>query len=400
MIATLKSATRSQRWCHFLANALAFLLCYQASNFYAYQENISRNIKISFETNIPFLEWMIIPYLSSGIFFLWSFVQVKTIGELRLLSQRLQLTTICATFFFVFYPLRFGFTKPEITSPHFAFLFHFLSLVDKPYNQLPSLHVAYCLIFWHSLQSSYKYTVHQFLLAACLFLVAVSTVFIYQHHILDLLGGLFLALIVLRVIKGNSAETPVAFYYAMAACIVFLIGVVIGRNWIALYLCLSLLLVGTAYFRRNRFFLRKKNGRHPLVTWLLYAPYLIGYRLTWLAVQYIERKNPAFIQFSDQLWIGRRLNQKQADLLPNIFSVVDLSPELSETNSLRRLNYLHFPLLDLMIPESKVIEDITKIINSEIAQGHSVYLHCAMGYSRCIFLANSMISESNLKRQQ
>ena len=392
-----KLATWPERWRHFLINAVAFMLCYQISNSLALQHNISRNIAFSFEINIPFLEWMIVPYLSSGIFFIWSFVQVKTLNDLCVLSQRILLVTVCATLFFVFYPLHFSIIKPEISSPFCQVLFQFLACVDKPYNQLPSLHVAYSLIFWQSITVTLINRAQQLLLASCLMLIAVSTVFTYQHHVLDVAGGLLLGYAAIRFIHPIKTEVAVGFYYAMAACIIFLTGVMAGHSWFALYLSLSLFLVCLAYLKKDRFFLRKKNGRHSLLTWLLYAPYLTGYRLTWFAVQYRENKQAAFIQINEQLWIGRRLNVFQASLLPQGCTVIDLSPELSKINGLPNHPYWHFPLLDLIQPEQKIMEEITATIKNEITQGRNVYLHCAMGYSRSKLLANYYLSESNLK---
>ena len=401
-------ATWPERWRHFLINAVAFMLCYQISNSLALQHNISRNIALPFETNIPFLEWMIVPYLSSGIFFIWSFVQVKTLNELRVLSQRILLVTVCATLFFVFYPLHFSIIKPEIRSPFCQVLFQFLACVDKPYNQLPSLHVAYSLIFWQSISVTLTNRAQQLLLAICLMLIAVSTVFTYQHHVLDIVSGLLLGYAAIRFIRPIKTEVSVgfysvgfysvSFYYAMAACIIFLTGVIASHSGFALYVSLSLFLVCVAYLRKDRFFLRKKNGRHSLLTWLLYGPYLTGYWLTWFAVQYREKTHAAFIQITEQLWIGRRLNISQASLLPQGCTVIDLSPELSKISGLYDNPYWHFPLLDLIQPEQKIMEEIIATIKNEITQGRNVYLHCAMGYSRSKWLANYYLLESNLKK--
>ena len=146
-----------------------------------------------------------------------------------------------------------------------------------------------------------------------------------------------------------------------------------------------------AYARRDRHFLHKQTGRHPLWVWGLYAPYLAGYRLTWWLVQWRERHHAPVVRVSERLWIGRRLTDREAALLPPDCVVVDLSAELPETPSLLRaaaIRYRHLPLLDLVTPAPAAVEEIAAVVRAAWAEGRIVYLHCAMGYERCVRLAD------------
>lgn len=383
----LAHASWTLRIRHFLLNVLAFGLCYQTSNTLAARNNVTRDVAMAFDTHIPFLEWMIIPYLCSSVFFIGCFLRVDTRDELRVLSQRMLLATVTASLIFIFFPLRFSIARPDIASPLLAKLFGLLSVFDRPYNQLPSLHIAYCMIFWQCLSAYYKTHAAKLFLAACLMLVAVSTLFTYQHHLLDIAAGALLGGSVIALIQPRRMQINVAFYYAVIAIIVFITGVTFYHSWLAAYLSISLLLVCFAYQRRNRNFLHKKNGRHSLITRIIYAPYLIGYWLTWRMVQYKERDHPAVRPFSKQLWVGRRLSIEQSQQLPNNCVIIDLSAELSELKALRKNDYWHFPLLDLIEPEASVMEAIAVCVQNEIVKGRNVYLHCAMGYQRCIAVA-------------
>ncbi|PRC93673.1 phosphatase PAP2 family protein [Solimicrobium silvestre] len=390
----ITAATWSQRLRHLLLNLLVFSLCYQTANWMAESNHIQRNIAFNFETQTPFIAWMIIPYLSSGLFFIGSFFYVTSFGDLRVLSHRIVLATVIATLIFMVYPLQFSLLKPMINTPLYATLFQFLSIADRPYNQFPSLHIAYCVIFWQSLHPNLRQRPARIALAMILLLIAASTLFTYQHHCLDIVGGLLLGLSTLQLIRSDSRQTSVAFYYFIAATIVVLIGSLALTYWFALYISFSLLLVGWAYHRHNRHFLHKKAGQHPLWIWLLFAPYLAGYWITWKLVQYKERQHPAFTQFSQQLWIGRRLTPHEAKQLPSDCVVFDLSPELSEASCLSKQHYWHFPILDLIHPPTQLIAEIAASIHHEIALGRVVYLHCAMGYSRCKLVANHVFSET------
>jgi membrane-associated phospholipid phosphatase len=384
-------ASWSQRIRHFSANAVAFALCYQATNSLAFQNNINHSAAIALDASIPFIDWMIVPYLCSGLFFIASFFKVRSLDGLRVLSQRMLLATVVACLVFALYPLRFNMPRPAIESTLFSRLFEALWLFDQPYNQLPSLHVAYCLIFWSSLSVGFKSLAAKIVLAGMLILISLATLFTYQHHLLDVIAGFVLGALCIVTIKPKQTQIKVSFYYSMLAGIIFIVGVMYAKSWLAGYVAMSLCLVAVAYYQKNRYFLHKQSGEHSLLVWFLYAPYLFGYRLTWRLVQYRERHQPAFRSFAKQLWVGRRLNVDQAKNLPENCAVIDLSPELSELKSLSRGHYQHFPLHDLVQPDAAAVEEITASIRVHIAAGRNVYLHCAMGYQRCIMIAEQSV---------
>jgi membrane-associated phospholipid phosphatase len=372
---------------HLLVNSLAFALAYPLTNHLAQQANAGRSIALPFDLLIPFVPWMIVPYLSSGIFFVLGFVWVRSKDEVRVLSQRLLLATVAAALIFAVYPLRFSAARPPLDAPLWTALFGFLSMVDRPYNQMPSLHVAYCLIFWQSLAASVKRTALRIGLSSWLTLVAIATVFTYQHHVLDIACGLLLGALTIYVVRPGRPEANVAFYYLMGAGLAVLTGVLYLKSWLALYLAASLALVSLAYAREDPFFLHKRNGRFPFLVWLLYAPYLLGYLLTWQAVRFRERHRAPFMRLNEQLWIGRRLSNREAALLPPDCVVFDLANELSETPCLHTHRYRHFPLLDLRLPDAALIDEIVDAIIQEAKTGRPIYLHCAMGYSRSKLIA-------------
>ena len=382
---------KTKRAYHFLINAVAFSLCYQTSNYLAQKKGITNTIAFHFEENIPFLQWMILPYLSSGLLISLGFLWIKTEKNLIQFSHRLLLATVTACFIFALYPLQFSFSKPSITSVTCQYLFDFLSSIDRPYNQFPSLHIAFCFIVWESTKDIFTRSTARLGWAVWIFFVGISTIFTFQHHILDLLGGVVLGAAVIKIIPKNKNEPSVAFYYLMTSGIIGIVGIAGLHRFLAAYLVASLLLVSAAYQLKKNNFLYKKDGRHPWYIRLIYAPYLLGYWLTWLLVQYKEKDRPPFYQYSDRLWVGRRLTKTQANELPNHCVIIDLSIELSETINLNSHRYFHFPLLDLIKPSTTQITEILKTIRSEINSGHHVYIHCAMGYSRCIYIAQKII---------
>ncbi|MES2161610.1 MAG: phosphatase PAP2 family protein [Pseudomonadota bacterium] len=371
-----------QRVTQLALNGALFGVCYPLTNFLAQRHHELGNVAMAWESALPFLPWMVLPYMTSGLFFVLSFLLVRDRAGLSALSRRVAFATVVACLVFAAWPLRFSLPRPAVDDALPAWLFTQLAAMDRPYNQLPSLHVAYCLIFWAALRTAFNSTLARAALAAWLLLVALSTVFTYQHHALDVAGGAVLGALALHLLPSDGdVRKPVAFCYTvlagLAALAWFAQG---GLAW--LYLCASLLLVARAYYLHHAAFLHKRDGRYPLWIWLLYAPYLCGYLLTWQLVRWRERHRPPFVRHSEGLWVGRRLTEAEAAQLPADCAVIDLSNELSETHALRGRSYHHFPLLDLQAPDAQSARPILAAISAHAAQGRAIYLHCAMGYRR------------------
>ncbi len=365
----------------------------------AVTEGVSTNsLQLPFEQHMPFIPLFILPYLSSGLLLAWLFLRKQTAAQLRLLSQRLNLTTLFAACCFMLWPNRFAFDTPalgaywlgEQLQPLFALLYS----VDDRYNQCPSLHVAYALLAWFTVTAELKTPWQRGLVALWLLLLMSSTLLIYQHHLLDLVGATVLVSLVFWLVPTVQPQQGV--FYLTAALLSVLLALYLGwlleafqywryvavaSSW---YLALSCLLISQAHWRGDRQFLHKKNGRHPCWIWLLYAPYLLGYRLTWLAVLWRERKNPAFTEFAPNLWVGRRLTAPESKQLPANCWVIDLSCELPEQAALLKAphQYWHFPLLDLTAVDSDTSAPAIAKIQQILSNGGCIYLHCAMGYSR------------------
>jgi len=383
------------RLVHLALNWLAFSVCYPLCNLLAAQQGVRRSLAMPLDAAIPFLPWMAVPYATSGLLFTLVFFLVRGREALRVASRRLLLVTVAGCLVFAALPAQFGAVRPAVADAVPAALFRWLDLVDRPYNQCPSLHVAYCVIVWLALKPVCRGALRP-LLGGWLALVGASTVFTWQHHVADVAGGLLLGAAAAWAVRpGATRGTTIAYYYALGAGFVMLIGVAALHSWIAAYAAASLLLVAAAYAMRRPDFLAKRAGRHPLCAWLLFWPYLAGYRLTWALVRVRERGRPAIVRHAPNLWTGRRLTDTEARRLPPGCRVIDLSGELPETPLLRHAGYLHAPLLDLQAPRPSQLRAVLAALAELHAAGHPVYVHCAMGYSR-----SRLISRIYLRRNR
>ena len=143
----IKKKLKIQSFFLMLASYFVFIFLYQSSGIYISKLNDVPSIYMRWEKNIPFISWLIIPYMSSGIFFIAIFFMCKTKERLYWLVKQINIITITSTIIFFLFPLQFAFEKPEVNNRVIGFLFKNLSELDTIFNLCPSLHISYAIIF-------------------------------------------------------------------------------------------------------------------------------------------------------------------------------------------------------------------------------------------------------------
>ncbi len=88
---------------------------------------------------------------------------------------------------FLIFPLRFAFPRPAVAGILGA-IFDRFRLFDQPFNQFPSLHIALQMILL-DLYARHSHGVKHFAIQLWFFLIAISTVLTWQHHVIDVIGG-------------------------------------------------------------------------------------------------------------------------------------------------------------------------------------------------------------------
>ena len=120
-----KRLTFRQQFFAFLLCSIVFSMVYNFSAWLTLQKKNVPSFTFDFEKNIPFLEWTIVPYMTSGILFCVVFFFCKSFEELKTLTKRMLFVTIFSGLIFIFLPLKFLLNKPEIENPVFKILFNF-----------------------------------------------------------------------------------------------------------------------------------------------------------------------------------------------------------------------------------------------------------------------------------
>lgn len=305
------------------------------------------NLTTPIDAAIPFMPLMIVPYSWSIMLFCASFFMVKTPVQLSLLTRKLILATLFACLIFYVFPAKFTFERPTVLG-WVRYGYQFLHITDKPFNQFPSLHVSYAVLLGTSLWQLSKSALYRLALCCICSLIIISTVLTYQHHLLDIAGGLLLAALVMAII--NKLRNNLVLKYLAVAISGFLIvsiaGFMLNRNvasltfeWlytlIATYWMLSFFGLAWTYqypsqSRNKRWFVKDKQGRLRLSTWLRFMPLLLGYWLMWYVGQRYQstqhnRSNALSLSHIDMDSKYKIADSIYAVATPKLFSLSQMS---------------------------------------------------------------------------
>ncbi len=174
-----------------LLSSMIFVFLYKIAETYTSTLKNVPSFVMNWEKFIPFVPFLILPYMTSGLLFVIIFFLVKTKEDLILLTKRANFMTIISVIIFFIFPLKFSFAWEEVKNPFYNFLFSLLNSYDNKFNQCPSLHVSYSFlyifVFYTELKTKLKY-----LYCLWAFTIAISVLFVYQHHFIDFIGGLII----------------------------------------------------------------------------------------------------------------------------------------------------------------------------------------------------------------
>jgi membrane-associated phospholipid phosphatase len=148
---------------------------------------------------------LILPYLSIDLFFLGAPFLLRSERELKIYSARVSAAILIAGAFFLVFPLRYAFARPQTGGWTGAIFARFLTL-DAPFNLFPSLHAA----LWVLLLQLYGERlggIWWWAMMIWFVLIGASPLLTHQHHVIDIGGGLLLGLACLGLI-GRSFRSP------------------------------------------------------------------------------------------------------------------------------------------------------------------------------------------------
>jgi len=367
---------------------LMFEVFYNACNWLTSLRSDVGTWYYDWELKIPFVPAMIVPYWTLNLFFMGSFFVCTTLAELKVLRTRIGLAILIACSCFLLFPLRLGFPRPEVDGVY-GLLFAALRSFDKPFNLSPSLHVALRTLLW-PVYVPRTTGVFNLLLRVWFVLIGVSTVFTYQHQVIDVVTGWLLAIACLHLVALPNPEADttlrirngrVGVYYALGGASL-LVAASLLWPWgaVLVWAAVAALVLALGYFAFGAVIYRKLNGRLAFSSRVLLVPIVAG---QWLSLAYYRRQCRDWDEVVPGLWIGRRLNDREAQraVAQGVTAVLDLTAEFSEPASFQGRHYLNIPVLDLTAPTEQQLRRASQFIAAEVEHG-VVYVHCKIGYSR------------------
>ncbi len=160
----------------------------------------------SWESFIPFVPLMIIPYMSINLFFVCGPFLCRSGNELRVLGRRIAFAILVAGACFLLIPLRFSGVRPQ-PGDWTGAIFRFLYFFDQPYNLFPSLHIAFRTIL-ADFYGKHTKGIVRLATHAWFVLIGFSTLLTYQHHFVDIIGGFVLAAICFYLFRYENERLP------------------------------------------------------------------------------------------------------------------------------------------------------------------------------------------------
>lgn len=354
----------------------------------------------AWETHIPFWPWTIVPYWTIDLFYGLALFLAPTKTILLRLVKRLLLAQFLCISGFLLFPLKFAFVRP-VTEGIFGDLFAALAQFDLPYNQAPSLHIVLLLVLWRQYRGYCAGSIWRYLVHIWCGLIAVSVLTTWQHHLIDLLTGLWVGAFCLLAIPEQPgswrwAPAPadrrqrMAGYYLLGAILfallAWLLGSLVGAGFGAAllgWIVAAVLYVALVYRWGSAAHLGKQaDGSIPLSHYCFLAPYYIGARIN---AWYHLRSRPLYSEIVPGVYLGALSAQRELAMeltfkgAAPLASLVDLTAELPAANCVS--HYQSFPALDLLPINAEQLQAVAKGIEQAQQQGTTL-VACALGVSR------------------
>lgn len=181
-----------------LAFAGLFGLCYGGAAWLTGQYGELPAWDLPFERELPFVPSLSIVYLTITPALMLAPFVFRTRSQLAPLVGALSIETLVASLFFLLFPQTTAFSRPAVTG-WAGIPFSIADTLNLQFNEFPSLHVAFaCSAAWA--YSSRTGPAGKLGWGLWSLAVAASTWLMWEHHLVDIIGGIALAAVVMRLV--------------------------------------------------------------------------------------------------------------------------------------------------------------------------------------------------------
>jgi membrane-associated phospholipid phosphatase len=170
-----------------------FGIVYTGANWLTAHRATRMRIHLDAELLIPLVPALTIIYMSIYLLFAAVPFVLRNRAEIKVLAATQTIAILLAGIAFLLIPARLAYaTPPNSDLGRWKEIFRFADRLNLDYNLVPSLHVALSIVCVQ-LFATHANISGKILLHAWGFLIAASTVFTHQHHLLDVVTGYLLA---------------------------------------------------------------------------------------------------------------------------------------------------------------------------------------------------------------
>jgi membrane-associated phospholipid phosphatase len=180
------------------------------------EENIPPlyNIFSPLDELIPFLPIMVIPYISWYLYIAapLCYFYFKSRKDFFRLASLLATGMLLSCVIFIFFPSGQNLRPDFITEDGgiCSWIIYHIYSIDTPTNCMPSMHVMFSLFVHFVIKTCDKYKENKRVLNISLIwtiIICASTVFVKQHSILDVAGGIVVGMIINYFIGEKALES-------------------------------------------------------------------------------------------------------------------------------------------------------------------------------------------------
>lgn len=170
---------------------LLFAIVYFGSNWISSIRDDHLHLYFDWELAIPFVPVWIYIYLSMSFFFLLPLL-VMNRRELELLLKGFAGVTLAGGILLLVFPTESGWERLTRV-PGYELAFDLLYALDLPYNLFPSMHVALTTFCMMALHRACSIGIAYSLILLWWGFLQASVLFVHQHHLVDIGGGVAVA---------------------------------------------------------------------------------------------------------------------------------------------------------------------------------------------------------------
>ncbi|HZV34889.1 MAG TPA: hypothetical protein VFB72_09985 [Verrucomicrobiae bacterium] len=191
-------------WLLTLAVTALFTVVYGGANWLTAHRTFRVRVHLDSELNLPMIPEFTLVYMSIYALFLATPFVLRTRGEIKHLARAQSLTILIAGISFLLFPAQLAYAPAtEAQLGAWRKLFEFASRLSLEYNLAPSLHVALSIVCIE-LFARHATSGEKLLLRAWGIGIAMATLFIHRHHMLDVATGYLLAFCVVAFSRPHD----------------------------------------------------------------------------------------------------------------------------------------------------------------------------------------------------